>query len=85
MSQPRTVERHTPFTYKNDSKVRKSKKKLYGVSKKDSTLINTLVHETMHAQHPRMRERTVQKLTRKKLARMGSPAKKRMYNKLKSK
>lgn len=64
-------------------KVKKSKKGLYRISKKDSTLINTLVHETLHAKHPRMHERTVRKLTSTKVARMGKVAKKRMYNKVK--
>lgn len=43
------------------------------------SLIDTLVHETMHAQHPRMHERTVKKKTKDKLARMGKSERAKLY------
>lgn len=63
----------------------KKTKGRYGISKKDCTLINTIVHEQMHIDHPKMHERTVEKRSRAKAARMGKRAKQRMYNKLKTK
>lgn len=52
--------------------------------KKNALLLDTLVHEQMHIDHPRMREKTVRRKTKAKVPRMGKTAKRRMYNKLKS-
>lgn len=54
-----------------------------GFSKKDLTKINILVHETLHAKHPKMHEKTVRRRARAKVSKMSRQAKQRMYNKLK--
>lgn len=56
-------------------------KKADGVPEKDNTLINTIAHELMHKDHPKMHEHTVRKLTRMKVAGMGKSAKTKAYNK----
>lgn len=65
---------------KRAAKMKKGVHKKYGMSKKETSVINTLVHERMHAQHPRMHERTVRRNTRRKVARMGRRAKQRLYS-----
>lgn len=59
-------------------KAKKNPKK-YGFTKKDSTLLNTIVHEKLHTKHPKMHERTVRKLAHKKVAGMSSSQKKKQY------
>jgi hypothetical protein len=51
--------------------------------KKERTLINTLVHEEMHAKHPKMHEKTVRKMTAKKVEKMPTKTKKKLYTKYK--
>lgn len=53
--------------------------------RKNARVIDTLVHETMHMNHPKMHERTVRKLTKKRVAKMSKTAKKRLYSKLRNK
>lgn len=54
-----------------------------GFAKKDLTLINTIAHEKMHVNHPKMLEKTVRKQTRKVVAKMGKKTKSKLYSKLK--
>ncbi len=66
------------------NKHKKAKKQSYkkrGFSKKDATLINTIVHEKMHSQHPKMHEKTVRRKTRKVVKKMGKKSKKKLYAK----
>ena len=67
---------------KISKKVAETKHKIYTMPRKDSTVINTLVHETIHKDHPRMHEDTVRKLARLKVSKMSDKAKKKLYNKL---
>ncbi len=57
----------------------KKNPKKYGLSKKETTILNTIVHENMHVKHPKMHEKTVRKLTKKKVAHMTPTAKKKAY------
>ena len=59
--------------------IHKKKKGMYGISKKDATLINTLVHEKMHIDHPKMHEKNVRNSARKKLDRMTEREKGKYY------
>lgn len=45
------------------------------------SMIGTISHELLHRDHPRMRERTVRKLNRKRVRRLSTRTKKRMYSK----
>ena len=54
------------------------KKALFGIPKKDATLINTMVHEEMHKDHPKMYENTIRKETGKKLESMTQKQKSRL-------
>lgn len=58
---------------------KKHKKSVYNIPKKDISLINTMVHEKLHAKHPKMTERAIRKKTRTVLAKMGTKAKKKVY------
>lgn len=51
--------------------------------KRDRTLINTIVHEEMHARHPKMHEKTIVKKTWKKITKMGKGIKSKLYKKYK--
>ena len=55
---------------------RKNKK-----SKKRGELIDTIVHEEMHARHPKMYEKTVRKKTVQLLKKMSRNRKNRLYSK----
>lgn len=50
-----------------------------------ANLLDTEVHELMHAKHPKMHERTVRKKTPKKIKRMSKRAKVRVYDKFNKK
>jgi hypothetical protein len=52
-------------------------------SKKKSTIADTIVHEEMHRQHPKMWEKTVYKKTAEKVKRMSPAAKHKLYNRYK--
>jgi len=56
-------------------RVNKSKKK----NKRPGEIIDTIVHEEMHARHPKMYERTVRKKTKEYLKHMGHHRKKLAY------
>lgn len=51
----------------------------YGLSKEDTSLLNTIAHEKMHTEHPKMHERTVRKNTRVALRKMAPKQKKKLY------
>lgn len=57
------------------------KKAAHGIPEKDNTLINTIAHELMHKDHPKMHEHTVRKLTRIKVKQMNQGTKNTMYKK----
>lgn len=62
-----------------NTKVIKINKKLH---KKDKeSMIDTIVHEHMHLKHPLMHEKTVRRLTPKKVKKMTKKSKARLYNK----
>lgn len=48
-----------------------------------ASIIDTIVHEEMHRKHPRMKEKTVRKLTPKKVKRMSKKLKNKIYSKYK--
>lgn len=50
-------------------------------AKQDSTLLNTIVHEHLHAQHPKMHEDSVRKLARAMASKMPLKQKSKMYKK----
>lgn len=50
-------------------------------SKKKSSIIDTIVHEEMHKDHPKMHEKTVRDKTTEKVKRLINPQK--YYNKYK--
>jgi hypothetical protein len=60
---------------KKEIRVNKSKKK----NKKSGDILNTIVHEEMHADHPRMHERTIRRLTKAKIERMTPDRKQKYY------
>ena len=64
-------------------KKRKAGKIKDGISKKDATIINTLVHERLHVNHPKMHEDRIRKLTKFKLKRMSPKEKMKLYALLK--
>ena len=60
-------------------RVNKSRK----MNKRRGEVIDTIVHEEMHRAHPKMRERTVRKKTKKKVRKLSVGQKQRFYNKFK--
>ncbi len=71
-----------------NKKAHKGKNHGNGVKKnKDGTasILDTTVHELMHAKHPNMLEKTVRKLTPKKVKKMTKKTKSKFYNLLKKK
>ena len=68
---------------KKHKEAKKAGKSPYvGLSKKELTLLNTIVHEDMHRKHPRMTEKEVRKKTRAVIERMSTARKQAMYKKL---
>lgn len=59
--------------------IRINKKK----SKKKSSVIDTIVHEEMHAKHPRMTEKSVYKKTPKVVKSLGKKRKAKLYSRYK--
>ena len=58
----------------------KNKRALKEFAKKDRSMINTIVHEELHASRPRLHERTTRKLARKKVAGMSRRRKNKLYS-----
>lgn len=65
---------------KVSKKAAKSKKKIYSFPKKESTVINSLVHETMHKDHPKMHEKTVRRKSAILVKRLSKKARAKYYN-----
>lgn len=62
-------------------KAKKQTFKQRGFSKKDASLINTIVHEKMHQKHPKMHEKTVRRKSRKVVKKLSPKTKKKLYAK----
>jgi hypothetical protein len=60
-------------------KKEKSVEKIMGRKKRKAELLDTIVHEKMHADHPKMHEKTVRKQTKKKLPLLGKVKKSKLY------
>lgn len=58
----------------------KNKRALKAFPKADRPMINTMVHEELHAKHPKMHEKTVRKVARRKVARMTRKQKSKVYS-----
>ena len=54
---------------------------LKGFPKQDRSLINTIVHEELHANHPKMHEKTVRKMARKRVTGLSRKSKNKLYSK----
>lgn len=67
---------------KKAAKVKKGHWKKFGMSKKDTSVINTIVHERGHALHPKMLEKNIRKMAHKQVARMSRKQKSRLYAKV---
>lgn len=52
-------------------------------SKEKSTILDTIVHEEMHREHPQMHEKTVDSKTKEKIKNMLYKSKQNFYNKYK--
>lgn len=65
----------------NKKKSRQQPDESYKGKKVSGKIINTIVHEEMHAHHPQMYERTVRKQTRKVLLRLSPKQKSKLYSK----
>lgn len=57
-------------------------KRIHKLPNGNESLIDTLVHETIHKDHPRMTEKGVIKLARARLKRMSKSQKSKYYGKL---
>lgn len=70
-------------TYIEDGKPKKIviNKKL--IKKDKESIISTILHEELHAKHPRMHEKTVRKLEKKALKNTSAKKKKALYAKYK--
>lgn len=62
-----------------NKKKHKDRRLMKSVPKKQRSLINTIVHERMHAKHPKMKEKAVRRKSVAAVARMGAKAKRRAY------
>lgn len=71
----------TDFTKKTITidKAKHKNIKKYDVPKKDRSLLNTIVHEELHRQNPKLSEKKVIKKTRMKVATMSKKGKSKMY------
>lgn len=61
---------------------KKAARKKHGMSRKETSIINTIVHEDLHRRHPRMHEKTVMRKARIAVQRMGKKAKRRLYTQI---
>lgn len=68
---------------KKAAKMKKGVYSKYGYPKKQTSVINTLVHETMHKNHPRMHEKTVVKKSARMVKKLSKKKKAKLYSKLK--
>jgi hypothetical protein len=68
---------------KIDKAKHKDKKYKHSVPKQDNTLLNTIVHESLHTKKPKATEVQVRKQARLKINKMSRNAKAKTYNKIK--
>jgi len=69
--------------HKQAKKLNKSQsRKKYGMAKSETTLLNTLVHETRHKNHPKELEKTVRKKSKEVVKKLGKKAKSKLYSKV---
>jgi len=64
-------------------RINKKASRKWGKKHKKAGVLDTIVHEEMHAEHPKMSEKTVRKRTKKKIGKMTRRQKKRQYSKYK--
>ena len=69
-------------SYNDKTNVIKVNKKRH---KKKGELLDTLVHETLHSKHKKMKEKSIRTKTAKMIAKMSSEEKRKYYSKLKMK
>ena len=55
-------------------------KRVMGRNKRKSELLDTIVHEEMHAKHPKMHEKIVYKKTREKVKKLTPKQKHKLYS-----
>ena len=67
-------------TIEINKKRHKDKRALKKFPKKDRSMLNTIVHEELHAAHPKMHEKTVLKVARKRVAGLSRKRKKKLYS-----
>lgn len=67
-------------TIEINKKRHKNKRALKEFPKKDRSMLNTIVHEELHAAHPKMHEKTVRKMARKRAARLSRKRKNKLYS-----
>ena len=66
-------------TIEINKKLHKNKKVVTRTPKKDRTLLNSIVHEELHAAHEKMHEDTVRKKARRKVSKLSKKQKKKLY------
>jgi len=64
-------------------RINKKASRKWGRKHKKAGILDTIVHEEMHARHPKMHEKTVRKRTKKKIKEMSRKQKKRQYSRYK--
>lgn len=62
-------------------KINKKESRAYGKKKKVAGVLDTIVHEEMHAKHPRMHEKTVRKKAKRRIKKMSRKQKAKQYSK----
>jgi hypothetical protein len=67
---------------KKHEAAKKNPKYYRAYSKKELTLVNTVVHEDLHRKHPRMTEKDVRKKAKHIVERMSKSRRQAMYKKL---
>lgn len=60
---------------------KKSVQPATSLSKAETTIINTIVHEMLHKDHIRMHEKTVRKIARERVKNMSEKQKAKLYSK----
>ncbi len=68
---------------KRAQKVKKGHQEKFGMSKKETSVINTIVHELRHKTHPKEHEKTVRKNAKLTVKRLGKKRKQKLYSKFK--
>lgn len=76
-----TFEDNKPTKIEVSKKAHKDIKKDKSLPKKSRSLIDTIVHEEMHANHPNRHEKTIRKMAPKLVEKLGKLRKQALYNK----